>query len=152
MLQNFKEEIIFSVLISFFMAFGMELYNNYLAFHTLNGSIVFGIMKDLWILIIAILILEKYIGHRFASFMTSKIQPEPGFKSILCMQTFTVLIMCPMMSLVATLLFKDYSGHLFMTWLTTFLCNILFAYLLQVLIAGPLDRWILKSIRPILNS
>ena len=48
-----------------------------------------------------------------------------------------ICIMCPIMSLVATLLFKEPS---FGTWAHTFGCNLPMAFFWQLCFAGPLVR------------
>lgn len=52
-----------------------------------------------------------------------------------------VCIMCPVMSLIATLLFKEPS---FGTWVQTFGCNLPIALLWQLLYCGPLCRLIFR--------
>ena len=54
-----------------------------------------------------------------------------------------VCIMCPVMSLVATLLFKEPS---FGTWVHTWGCNFPMALCWQMFYCGPLSRFIFRSI------
>ena len=54
-----------------------------------------------------------------------------------------ICIMCPIMSLVATLLFKEPS---FGTWAHTFGCNLPMAFFWQIFFAGPLVRAIFGMI------
>ena len=54
-----------------------------------------------------------------------------------------ICIMCPIMSLVATLLFKEPS---FGTWAHTFGCNLPMAFFWQIFFAGPLVRTIFGMI------
>ena len=52
-----------------------------------------------------------------------------------------VCIMCPVMSLVATILFKEPS---FGTWVHTWGCNMPMALCWQLLYCGPLSRFIFR--------
>lgn len=54
-----------------------------------------------------------------------------------------VCIMCPVMSLVATVLFKEPS---FGTWVHTFGCNFPMALCWQMFYCGPLSRFIFRAI------
>ena len=54
-----------------------------------------------------------------------------------------VCIMCPVMSLVATVLFKEPS---FGTWVHTFGCNFPMALCWQMFYCGPLARFIFRAI------
>ena len=57
--------------------------------------------------------------------------------------TMIVCIMCPTMSLIATLLFKEPS---FGTWVHTFGCNMPMALIWQLLYCGPLVRLIFRTL------
>jgi hypothetical protein len=55
--------------------------------------------------------------------------------------------MCPMMSLVATLVFKaDSAAPLYQKWLNTFAVNLPMAMSWQLLAAGPMVRGVVKRI------
>ena len=57
--------------------------------------------------------------------------------------TMIVCLMCPTMSLIATLLFKQPS---FGTWVQTWGCNMPMALIWQLLFAGPLTRLIFRTL------
>ncbi len=54
-----------------------------------------------------------------------------------------ICIMCPIMSLVATLLFKEPS---FGTWAHTFGCTLPMAFFWQMFYCGPLSRLIFRTL------
>ena len=67
--------------------------------------------------------------------------------------------MCPMMSFVATLLFKDYSESGFIgTWLQTTVMNFPMAFFWQIFFAGPFVRNVFGAVmkatskKPSLNN
>ena len=78
------------------------------------------------------------IALHFASWFLPE-NPSP-FRRILTISTCTVLLMCPLMSLAATLYFKQELGSLPSVWLSTFLINLPMAFCWQMFIAGPAVR------------
>ena len=66
---------------------------------------------------------------------------------ILIRSSLTVCLMCPTMSFVATLLFKDYGqAGLLGTWLKVSALNFPMALAWQIFFGGPLVRWIFRLI------
>ena len=61
--------------------------------------------------------------------------------------SLTVCLMCPAMSLIASLLFKDYSSvGLIATWLQTAALNFPMALAWQIFFGGPLGRLVFRLI------
>ena len=72
------------------------------------------------------------------------VRPTDRPQLITCaISTMIVCIMCPTMSLIATLLFKEPS---FGTWVQTFGCNMPMALIWQLLFCGPLARLIFRTL------
>ena len=65
---------------------------------------------------------------------------------ILAISSITVCLMCPSMSLVATLLFKNPGKEVIAIWLQTTALNFLMAFFWQIFFAGPLVRKIFGAI------
>lgn len=65
---------------------------------------------------------------------------------ILAISSITVCLMCPSMSLVATLLFKNPSKEVIAIWLQTTALNFPMAFFWQIFFAGPLVRKIFGAI------
>jgi hypothetical protein len=68
------------------------------------------------------------------------------FKFSLLLSIFMVISMCPIMSMVATLMFKGIDSHLLFKWLIAFSFNLPMAFVWQIFIAGPLVRYLFKAI------
>ena len=66
-------------------------------------------------------------------------QDRPIFV-ILAISSITVCLMCPSMSLIATLLFKNAGSQLVAVWLQTTAMNFPMAFFWQIFFAGPLVR------------
>ena len=65
---------------------------------------------------------------------------------ILAISSITVCLMCPSMSLVATLLFKNPGKEVIAIWLHTTALNFPMAFFWQIFFAGPLVRKIFGAI------
>ncbi|WP_352403472.1 DUF2798 domain-containing protein, partial [Kandleria vitulina] len=52
----------------------------------------------------------------------------------------SILFMCPMMSFVATLLFKNAGSEIIPVWMQTTVLNFPMAFFLQLCFAGPIVR------------
>lgn len=65
---------------------------------------------------------------------------------ILAISSITVCLMCPSMSLVATLLFKNAGTEFIAVWLQTTALNFPMAFFWQIFFAGPLVRKIFGAI------
>ena len=65
---------------------------------------------------------------------------------ILAISSITVCLMCPSMSLVATLLFKNPGKEVIAIWLQTTALNFPMAFFWQIFFAGPLVRKIFGGI------
>lgn len=65
---------------------------------------------------------------------------------ILAISSITVCLMCPSMSLVATLLFKNPGKEVIAIWLQTTALNFPMAFFWQIFFAGPLVRKIFGAI------
>lgn len=65
---------------------------------------------------------------------------------ILAISSITVCLMCPSMSLVATLLFKNPGKEVIAIWLQTTALNFPMAFFWQIFFAGPLVRTIFGMI------
>ena len=65
---------------------------------------------------------------------------------ILAISSITVCLMCPSMSLVATLLFKNPGKEVIAVWLQTTALNFPMAFFWQIFFAGPLVRKIFGEI------
>lgn len=60
--------------------------------------------------------------------------------------TITVILMCPLMSMIATLLFKNPGTELIALWMETTVLNFPMALFFQIVVAGPLVRTIFRGI------
>ena len=90
--------------------------------------------------ILEFFVVEKLATRLAFSFMRPTDRPQFITYAISLM---IVCIMCPVMSLIATILFKEPN---FGTWIHTFGCNMPMALIWQMCYCGPLARLIFRTI------
>jgi hypothetical protein len=143
------QEFMFGVMMATTMVYGMEVYNAILRHGQFAMALLLLELRDFIILTTAAFVLQACIGVPLAKRLTFRIvspkQARP-FTIRTVMVVCTVFSMCPLMSLVATIYFKGLLHHLMHAWLYATLFNLPMAFGFQLLIAGPLVRFLFQKI------
>ncbi len=136
-----RERLIFLLMMSTAMTIGMESYN-LLLMHASGNHLLKAVAIDFPLMIFTVALTQWFVAGPVAIRLAVCFLPESPspFRRMLTISTCTVLLMCPLMSLAATLYFKRGLGSLPTVWLAAFLVNLPMAYCWQMLIAGPLVR------------
>lgn len=146
MAKNKFQEVIFTLLMSVFMVMPMETYNGYFrdGAVTLNGFFI--TLQEMTYIVPIVFVLSFFIFDPLTSRLLSH---QPGYETahplllIYVRAIMTVSTMCPMMSFVATLLFKHPTPMTIVPiWLKTVAMNFPCAMFVQVCYAGPLTRYV----------
>lgn len=146
------QRIVFSILMAFAMVYGMELYNQALLAGGLRTELFAAPLADVVPLMAAVIVLESLVGGRVAARLVERTlggDPArcPEVLVTILRGAFTCWTMCPMMSLVATLAFKQPpAGELVATWLQTVALNFPMALLWQLFVAGPAVRAVVHAL------
>ena len=145
------QKILFSILMSFAMVYGMEVYNCAIRNKGLDNSSFLLPVGELALLMLMVIVIETLIGGPIARRIAFKHLVNPQIcrpiLTILAVQTMTVCVMCPLMSLVATLAFKGgVNSKIVATWVQTVAINFPMAFCWQVFVAGPLVRLIVRAV------
>lgn len=146
------QQVIFALIMSLVMAFGMEHYN--LALN--NGGLNAHIFATAWKwtevprMTAIVFIMEFFIvgpvARRKAAKLVTPERDNPLFITLVTAGC-TVMLMCPIMSCWATVLFKHPTAETFIPiYLQTLACNFPMALLWQIFFAGPLVRFVFRSI------
>ena len=134
------QRIVFGILMSFFMAYGMEVYNIAIRMGY-NLTVGQGF------------IVSNLVGNRAgAAFMAKYCAPDkdnPYFCRVM-RQAGTILVMCPLMSLIASILFQVILGgqllfRLPAIWIGTAMKNFPMAFFWNMFVAAPLVHWIFEK-------
>lgn len=157
------QKIVFGIIMSIIMAYGMEVYNVAIKngcridnwnFSMLTNRVFLDALIEASYMCIFVFIFSNLWGNRLGQKIAHKIiRPEsdnPFFITII-ISSCTVLIMCPTMSLVASVLFnvimaKQSIINLPAIWVGTVIKNFPMALLWNLFFAGPLTRTLFKTI------
>ena len=143
--KNKLEEVIFTFIMATCMVYGMIVYNIALNTGVVQGITFTTAIHELIIMMPIAFVLELFVVGKIAAKLTfSVMRPTDRPQFITYMMSVCICgIMCPIMSLVATLLFKEPS---FGTWAHTFGCNLPMAFFWQMFYCGPLSRLIFRTL------
>jgi hypothetical protein len=146
--RTLSQKIIFSVMMAAVMVYGMEVYNILRLSWSVTPSVFVIPLDETVRLILIVMILQSFVGGPLAKALAFRVVDARTARHrtvTLAVSTATVLIMCPLMSLVATAMFKGLDGNLAAKWMDTFRFNLPMAFTWQVLVAGPLVRTVYRK-------
>ncbi len=157
--------IVYGLLMSYAMAIGMEIYNiavkmgfplNPGGLSTMTNAVFPAALLEASYMGLFVFLFSNLWGNRFgAAFAARVTNPErdnPYF-CILMRQAGTVAVMCPTMSLVASILFnvllaKQPVTQLPAIWVGTVLKNFPMAFFWNMFAAAPFCRWLFPKLFP----
>ncbi|SEA06034.1 hypothetical protein SAMN02745687_01626 [Lachnospiraceae bacterium NK3A20] len=139
------ENFIFTVVMAFVMVYGMICYNISINIAGCTNQVflmAFGELRIMWPIAI---LLELFVVGRIAPRLAfSFMRPTDRPQFITYAISFCICaMMCPIMSLIATFLFKQPSPG---TYAQTWAMNLPAAFAMQFLIAGPLIRFLFRLV------
>ena len=143
------QEIIFTVLMVFVMVYVMICYNIALNIGGMQNHVFTDTFHELVIMAPIAFILDFFLVGAIAKKTAFRIvdpAKENPFHLILTISAVSVAWMCPLMSLAATILFKDSGSQIIAVWLQTTVMNFPMAFFWQIFFAGPLVRFIFRLI------
>lgn len=143
------QEVIFTILMVFAMVYAMICYNIALNIGGLDGSVFLSAFHEPVIMAPAAFILDFFFVGNIAKKTAFRIvdpSKENPFHLILAISAVSVVWMCPLMSLAATIFFKDAGVNLIPVWLQTVALNFPMAFFWQICYAGPFVRFIFKLV------
>lgn len=130
------------------MVYGMIVYNVALGMDGVTNKTFLIALHELPIMMPIAFFLEFFAVGRIAKAITfSYMRPDdrPMF-IILSISSCICMVMCPIMSLIAMLLFNDTKS--FGMWIQMWAMNLPMALLYQLLYCGPLARFIFRMVFP----
>ena len=139
------QNVVYTIIMALIMVYGMIVYNVALNTGGVTNATFGMALHELPIMMPIAAILEFFIVEKLATKLAfTVVRPTDRPQLITyAISTMIVCIMCPTMSLIATLLFKEPS---FGTWAHTFGCNMPMALIWQLLYCGPLVRLLFRTL------
>lgn len=144
--KNKFQDVVFTLIMATIMVYGMIVYNVALNTGGVTGMTFVMALHEMPIMVPAAFILEFFVVGGLArklAFSVMRPTDRPAFITY-AISICICCIMCPIMSLIATILFKD--THTFGTWIQTWAMNFPMAILYQMFYCGPLVRFIFRLI------
>lgn len=147
--QTKGQGVVFGILMSVFMAYGMELYNVAVKVGGMENKVFWLALKEAAFMCVFVFVFSTLFGNRVGRSLAFRHvtpgQDNPFFITIM-ISSCTVLIMCPTMSLVATVIFTGVDVQFIANWFDTIRRNFPMALLWQLFAAGPATRWCFRKI------
>lgn len=147
------QDIIFTIMMVILMVYGMVVYNISLDMGSLSNKVFMIALGELWIMgIVAFVIEFLFIGKLAQKMAFRMVNPRSDrpIVVILAISVMTVCLMCPMMSLIATVLFKGgFDVQIVAKWIQTTVMNFPMALGWQIFVAGPVVRLIFGKLFPV---
>ena len=144
--KNKFQDVVFTIIMATFMVYGMVVYNVALNTGGVTNQTFLIALHELPIMVPIAFVLEFFVVSKLASALAfTVVKPDDRPQIITYAISICICcIMCPIMSLVATLLFKENKS--FGTWIQTWAMNFPMALLYQLFYCGPLVRLIFRTI------
>ena len=148
--KNKLEEVIFTFIMATCMVYGMIVYNIALNTGVVRGITFAAATHELIIMMPIAFVLELFVVGKIAAKLTfSVMRPTDRPQFITYMMSVCICgIMCPIMSLIATILFKNAGSQFVAVWLQTTFMNFPVAFFWQLMYCGPLIRFIFGKMFP----
>ena len=135
---------------AFLMVYAMICYNISLNIGGMTNQVFLMAFHEMVIMWPVAFILEFFVvdnlAHKLAFRMVTP-QDRP-IVITLAISVMIICIMCPVMSLIATLLFKNAGSQFVAVWLQTTFMNFPVAFFWQLMYCGPLIRLIFRNLFP----
>lgn len=139
------QEVIFTLMMVFVMVYAMICYNIALGMGGMKNEIFLAAFHELPIMGPIAFVLDFFLVGHIAKKLAFKIvnpQKENPFFLVIGISVISVMFMCPLMSLAATILFKHPGNQIIAVWLQTTVFNLPMAFFWQMLYAGPVVRFL----------
>ncbi|MCI6996469.1 MAG: DUF2798 domain-containing protein [Eubacterium sp.] len=144
--KNKFQDVVFTIIMATIMVYGMVVYNVALNTGGVTGETFFIAIHELPIMVPIAFVLEFFIVGKIARGLAfSVMKPDDRQQFVTYAISICICcIMCPIMSLVATILFKENKS--FGAWIQTWAMNFPMAICYQLFYCGPFVRLIFKII------
>lgn len=141
--------IVFTAMMVIVMVYGMVAYNIALDMGGMSNQVFLLAFAELPLMGAVAFVLEFFAFEGLARKLAFRmVNPEKDrlIVVILTISVVTVCLMCPTMSLIATLLFQRAGAQIVAVWVQTTIMNFPMAMCWQLCFAGPLVRLVFRTL------
>ena len=146
--KTLKESIVFTIICAWIMVYFMTLYNIVIAEGNFTNSTFLIALKSMWI--------DYVIIGLFSFLVASRIAPKLAFRIarpddrpiviIFCVQIFMIIQMVAFASIIGVYHTYGFTRNFIPDYLTTYCRNFIMAFPVQMVIAGPVTRFLFRRI------
>lgn len=142
------QKTIFTIMMASLMVYAMICYNIAISRSGMTNEIFGLALREMVLMLPIAFILEFFIVEKLSLMLAFRIlKPDDRpFLIQITISSIIVCLMCPMMSFVATALFKNPGNQIIAQWIQTTILNFPMALCLQIFFAGPIIRYLFKCI------
>ena len=148
--KNRIQTAIFTLMMVLVMVYGMICYNITLEVGGLSNFVFVEALPELAFMGPIAFLLDMLVVSPIASRHAAKLvgpHPQTPFAMIAAISALSVQLMCPLMSLAATLIIKHPASiNILATWIQTTILNLPMAFFWQFFIAGPIVRGVFGTL------
>ena len=148
--KTLLEKVVFTIVMATIMVYGMIVYNVALNTGGVTNATFLMALHEMPIMVPVACILEFFVVEKLATalaFTFMRPTDRPQFITY-AISLMIVAIMCPVMSLIATILFKNAGSQFVAVWLQTTFMNFPVAFFWQLMYCGPLIRFLFGKMFP----
>lgn len=143
------QSVVFTLMMVFCMVYCMTCYTVAIGMGGLNNQVFLIAIKEMWIEYVVVFILIFFVITKLAQKLAFRIvtpgKDKPIFV-ILSIQSFTVCLIVPVITLFATFLHHGFNASWFSQWIQTWVLCFPMAYFLQIFFVGPFVRLLFRTI------
>lgn len=146
--QTKTQSIIFTAITAWIMVYIMTLYNTVLAMNSFTNMTFLYVLKDMWMEFIIIFLCAFFISSHVAKFFAFKVvkPTDRPIAIIFSIQVFTVCIQVALASILGVYHGYGFTSNFLPDYLVTYCKNWIMAMPIQLFVAGPLARYIFRTI------
>lgn len=144
------QNVIFTLMMSFLMVYFMICFNISLNIGGMSNQVFLMAFSEMRIMWPVAFVLEFFVVDKLAHFFAFKMVTPKDRPIVItiAISICIICIMCPVMSLIATILFKHAGSQFVAVWFQTTFCNFPVAFFWQLCYCGPLIRKIFGLLFP----
>lgn len=142
------QSVVFTAVTAWIMVYVMTLYNTVLAMENFTNGTFLIALKGMWIEYIIIFLCAFFISSHVAKYFAFRVV-KPGDRPIaiiFAIQVFTVVSQVALASILGVYHGYGFTNQFIPNYLVTYCKNFIMALPVQLFIAGPIARWIFRSI------
>lgn len=142
------QSVVFTAITAWIMVYIMTLYNTVLAMGSFTNATFLIALKEMWVEFIIIFLCAFFLSSHVAKYFAFRVV-QPGDRPIViifAIQVFTVVSQVALASILGVYHGYGFTNQFIPHYLVTYCKNFMMALPVQLFIAGPIVRWIFRSI------